>query len=119
MRERQPIATLPPPLVREQRVPKPNAALVGVLDGVDDTMEHRPIPMLASFLAFVPTYPYTVPSVPGQALGLLKAPQQMPLGAVEQASRAWPSVPTVRATGVFAAVPVIRSPLAVTQDLGM
>ena len=43
--------------------------------------------------------------------------QQRPVGAAAQAVRMKPSVPTVRAVGVLAAVPVRMAPLPVMQDL--
>jgi hypothetical protein len=41
-----------------------------------------------------------------------------PEAQVESADRNWPSVPTPRAVGVDAAVPVIKAPLPVTQVFG-
>ena len=97
---------------------------------MDDKTEHptavlqRPVVSEVRMLqptpvVVVPEHPYKIPRNVGVASEGVTVPQQMPLVAVEQASRAWPSVPTVNVVGVLAAVPVMRSPLAVTQVLGM
>jgi hypothetical protein len=58
-----------------------------------------------------------------QAQGIADDPlfevQQSPVEAVEQATKTWPSVPTPRAEGVDAAVPVTIAPLPVLVEQGM
>jgi hypothetical protein len=45
--------------------------------------------------------------------------QESPVGAAEQATSTWPSVPTPRAEGVDAAVPVTMAPFPVIVEQGM
>ena len=105
-----PIAVLPPPRVLVQRAEAPMAVF-----RAPDVFATRALHPSAVRAAVV--QPLTIPATVGVALG--RAPQQIPLVAVEQANRAWPSVPTVNVVGVLAAVPVIRSPLAVMQEQGI
>jgi len=62
--------------------------------------------------------PFAVTQAQGIA-GAGAVAQAKPVRAVEQAVKIWPSVPTGRAEGVLAAVPVTSVPLAVMQAFGM
>ena len=66
-------------------------------------------------------HPRTVPAAVGVAAetGTAGVVQVKPNGQVEQATRACPSVPTGRETGLFGASPVIMVPLAVMQEQGI
>ena len=105
-----PIAVLPPPEVLVQRAEAPMAVF-----RAPEIFEKRALHPSAVRDAVV--QPRTIPVTVGVAFG--RAPQQIPLVAVEQANRTWPFVPTVNVVGVSAAVPVIRAPLAVMQEQGM
>jgi hypothetical protein len=61
----------------------------------------------------------TTLQVPKVKLPDTPPPQQRPEAVVLQASRTCPFVPTGRATGVLAAVPVTKEPLPVTQVFGI
>jgi hypothetical protein len=63
--------------------------------------------------------PFAVMQEHGIAEGELNVAQQRPVGEAVHAVRTCPSPPTVSATGVFAAVPVTRAPLPVTQAQGI
>ena len=64
--------------------------------------------------------PKTVPRTSGVAAPLLPAEAQVsPLVQAEQAVRTWPLVPTDKPTGVAAAVPVTKVPLAVIVAQGI
>ena len=92
----KPMATLPVPEVFEKAALQPRAALVAVVQ------------------------PRTTPATVGVAAATAGGvSQQRPVVAVEQATRTWPSVPTVRATGVDGVVVVTREPLALRTEQGM
>ena len=71
-------------------------------------------------LAAVPETRAPLPVMQEQGIPAAAAEAQVsPVVQVEQATRVWPSVPTVRVVGVLAAVPVTRAPLAVMQPQGI
>ncbi len=60
-----------------------------------------------------------VPALTAVTVPLVAVTQFKPLAQAELAARYCPLVPTARATGAAAPVPVIRAPLPVTQEQGI
>ena len=77
-------------------------------------LEPRALQPRAELPPFV--QPKTLPATVGVAAAAL---QVKPAVQAEQAVRTYPLVPTARATGVFAAVPVTKAPLPVIVEQGI